>query len=204
MKLAARQTDLFKESGPHHIREADEGKPVAHPAHACDSGPSPTPPGSPLSLPGKDCTFVEDESKPTMERKPARILIAEDHTDSRDALQALVEAHGYSVFVAMDGRQAIDRAESAQPDLILMDVMMPIVDGLAATRHLRAKRAFDRVPILALTAMEGARERAAEAGCDDYITKPIDLPAFFQKVRWWLEHGRRVGEPGGARAGGAA
>jgi two-component system cell cycle response regulator DivK len=143
---------------------------------------------------------VNDQANSTTEGSSARILLAEDHTDSRDALQALLEAHGYSVFVAMDGRQAIERAESSRPDLILMDVMMPIVDGLAATRHLRGERSFDGVPIVALTAMEGARERAAEAGCDDYITKPIDLPAFFQKVRWWVEH--RRGQSGAAASEG--
>lgn len=120
----------------------------------------------------------------------ARILVAEDHADSRDALHALLEAHGYEVVIARDGREAVSLAEGVPPDLILMDVMMPVMDGLTATRQLRAQTAFDGVPIVALTAMEGGRERALEVGCDDYITKPIDLPAFFQKVRWWLERVR--------------
>jgi CheY-like chemotaxis protein len=116
--------------------------------------------------------------------------VAEDHTDSRDALQALLEAHGYTVTIAIDGRQAIERAESMRPDLILMDIMMPVIDGLAATRELRSRPELDAIPIIALTAMEGGRDRALEAGCDDYITKPIDLPSLFQKVRWWVEHRR--------------
>ena len=121
---------------------------------------------------------------------PARILVAEDHTDSRDALQALLEAHGYLVTIATDGREAIERAQSVRPDLILMDIMMPVVDGLTATRQLRSQRDLDGVPIIALTAMDGGREQALAAGCDDHITKPIDLTSLFQKVRWWVEHRR--------------
>ena len=135
--------------------------------------------------------LVKDNLQPPLsEPSGARILVAEDHADSRDALHALLEAHGYEVVVAMDGQEAVAHAEHSLPDLILMDVMMPVMDGLAATRHLRAQPAFDHVPILALTAMEGGRERALAVGCDDYVTKPIDLPAFFQKVRWWLERVR--------------
>ena len=127
----------------------------------------------------------------------ARILVAEDHTDSRDALQALLEAYGYVVTIAIDGREAIERAQSVRPDLILMDIMMPVVDGLSATRELRGKPELDSIPIIALTAMEGGRERALEAGCDDHISKPIDLSSLFQKVRWWVKH-RRVARSGGS------
>ena len=127
-----------------------------------------------------------------------RILIAEDHLDSRDALQALLEAQGYDVVVARDGREAIAHAVRERPDVILMDVMMPIIDGLTATRQLRELPDFQEVPIIALTAMEGARDRALDAGCDDYVTKPVDLRAFYQKVRWWLEHRRSRGGSGKA------
>ncbi|HET8656121.1 MAG TPA: response regulator [Longimicrobiaceae bacterium] len=114
------------------------------------------------------------------------ILVAEDHADSRDALRTLLEASGYRVVVAEDGRQAVDRALAESPTLILMDIMMPEVDGLEATRILRRTPGFTDVPILALTAMEGSRERALEAGCNDYITKPIDLRSFFAKIQGWL------------------
>lgn len=120
----------------------------------------------------------------------ASILIAEDHPDSRDALTALLEAVGYRVYGAQDGREAVDRAVSEHPDLVLMDIMMPVMDGFQATRELRSKPGFEHVPILALTAMEGARERALEAGCDDYVTKPIEVNVFFAKIREWLERGR--------------
>lgn len=122
------------------------------------------------------------------------ILVAEDHHDSRDALKTLLEALGYEVVVATDGRQAVARALDRHPALILMDVMMPDMDGLDATRVLRREAGMRDVPIVALTALEGVRERVLEAGCDDYVTKPIDLPAFLQKLERWLAVGReRVG-----------
>lgn len=117
---------------------------------------------------------------------PRIILVAEDHPDSRDALKTLLEAMGYGVRLAADGREAVSEALAAQPDLILMDIMMPEVDGLEATQQLRKAEGFRQVPIVALTAMEGARDRALAAGCDDYVTKPIDLPAFFSKIQHWL------------------
>ncbi|CAN5645246.1 response regulator [soil metagenome] len=118
------------------------------------------------------------------------ILVAEDHADSREALRALLEATGYKVRVAVNGREAIDAAVAAPPDLILMDLMMPEVDGFHATRTLRAREEFREVPILALTAMEGSRELALAAGCDDYMPKPIDVRTFLSKVARWLEDGR--------------
>jgi two-component system, cell cycle response regulator DivK len=119
------------------------------------------------------------------------ILVAEDHLDSRDALQTLLEAVGYAVVVATDGRQAVARALENHPALILMDMMMPEMDGLDATRTLRKSPEMQDVPILALTALEGVRERVLAAGCDDYITKPIDLPSFLKKLEQWLEAGRQ-------------
>jgi two-component system, cell cycle response regulator DivK len=136
---------------------------------------------------------VTQQGNSGTEKRSARILVAEDHRDSRDALQALLEAHGYDVAIAVDGREAIDQAQSVRPDLILMDIMMPVIDGLSATRELRGRPELDAVPIIAVTAMEGGRERAMEAGCDDHIAKPIDLPSLFQKVRWWVEHRRGAG-----------
>ena len=120
------------------------------------------------------------------------VLIAEDHEDSRDALRTLLDAFGYRVHVATNGREAVERALAVQPDLVLMDIMMPEVDGFQATRTLRASPAFRQVPIIALTAMEGARERVLEAGCDDFVGKPIDVRTFLEKVRAWLESGRPV------------
>ncbi len=116
----------------------------------------------------------------------ATILIAEDHEDSREALRTLLDAMGYRVEVAENGRRAVETALSTRPDLILMDVMMPEMDGFQATRVLRGSPGFREVPIVALTAMEGAREQVLAAGCDDYVAKPIDVRAFLGKVEVWL------------------
>lgn len=114
------------------------------------------------------------------------VLIAEDHEDSRDALSTLLAALGYRVAVAGNGREAVERARAATPDLILMDMMMPEVDGFQATRILREDAAFRAVPIVAITAMEGARKSVLEAGCDDLVVKPIDIRAFLERIPSWL------------------
>jgi CheY-like chemotaxis protein len=126
-------------------------------------------------------------------RSGAVILVAEDHPDSRDALRTLLEAMGHRVLIAVDGREAVARARAEHPSLILMDVMMPEMDGLQATRELRRDPTMGGVPIIALTALEGAREKALDAGCDDYIAKPIDLPAFLKKLEGWISAGRHAG-----------
>lgn len=122
----------------------------------------------------------------------ATVLIAEDHEDSRDALRTLLEAFGYRVHVATNGREAVERALATQPDLILMDMMMPEVDGLQATRTLRATPGFRQVPIVAVTAMEGARDQVKAAGCDDIVAKPLDVRLFLERVRVWTGAGRNV------------
>jgi CheY-like chemotaxis protein len=113
------------------------------------------------------------------------VLIAEDHEDSRDALRTLLDAFGYRVVEAENGRQAVELALAERPDLILMDMMMPQVDGFQATREIRAVEGLRGVPIVALTAMEGARERVMQAGCDDMVAKPLDVRAFLDRVRVW-------------------
>lgn len=120
------------------------------------------------------------------------VLIAEDHADSRDALKTLLDAFGYVVHEAFNGRDAVEKALTVQPDLVLMDMMMPEMDGFQATRVLRADERFRQVPIIALTAMEGARERVLAAGCNDMVTKPIDVRVFLDRVRTWLASGRAM------------
>lgn len=117
---------------------------------------------------------------------PPVVLIAEDHEDSRDALRTLLDALGYRVVVARNGAEAVEVARTAHPDLILMDMMMPSVDGFQATRTLRADPGFREVPIVAITAMEGAREAVFEAGCSDVVVKPIDIRAFLARMSDWL------------------
>ncbi len=113
---------------------------------------------------------------------PLRILVAEDHLDSRDALRALLEAFGFTVLVAGNGREAIEAALATAPDLILMDMMMPVMDGFEATRQLRALSPTRATPIIAVTAMEGAQELALVAGADEYVRKPIDVRLLLAKV----------------------
>jgi CheY-like chemotaxis protein len=119
--------------------------------------------------------------------KAAKILIAEDHPDSRDALRDLLEAFGYQVEVAVNGLEAVSAASECHPDLILMDIMMPELDGLGATRLLRAGRDTQGIPIIAVTAMEGAQQQALDAGASDYVRKPIDIRLLLTKVSSLLE-----------------
>jgi CheY-like chemotaxis protein len=114
------------------------------------------------------------------------ILVAEDHLDSREALSALLEAFGYKVIEAVDGRQAVDLARRVQPDLILMDLMMPELDGFEATRRIRAARETRQTPIITLTALSGAQQLALDAGADDFIPKPIDSGRLVEKLRTLL------------------
>jgi CheY-like chemotaxis protein len=140
----------------------------------------------------RSCNFPGEviSSLPPAASSQPTILIAEDHPDSREALRTLLEAFGYQVLIARNGREAVESALEHQPELVLMDVMMPEIDGLEATRRLRASPDFGQVPILALTAMEGAARLSAEAGCDECIAKPINIRAFLDRVRERLERGR--------------
>lgn len=116
----------------------------------------------------------------------ATILVAEDHLDSRDALRALLEAFGYRVLEAVNGREAVDIALRRRPDLILMDIMMPELDGFEATRELRRHAETQATPIIAVTAMEGAHQLAIQAGANDYVRKPVDIRRLVAKVHDWL------------------
>ncbi|MFO7894604.1 MAG: response regulator [Longimicrobiales bacterium] len=116
----------------------------------------------------------------------ATILLAEDHLDSREALCALLEAFGFHVVPAINGAEAVSLARQNPPDLVLMDIMMPEVDGFEATRQLRDFPETRHIPIITLTAMEGARYQALEAGADDFLAKPINSGQLLDKVRDWL------------------
>jgi CheY-like chemotaxis protein len=128
-------------------------------------------------------TYVPPRANP---EAPPVVLIAEDHEDSRDALRTLLDALGYRVVVARNGAEAVEVARASRPDLILMDMMMPSVDGFEATRTLRTDPTFREVPIVAITAMEGAREAVFQAGCSDVVVKPIDIRAFLARMPDWL------------------
>ncbi len=117
-----------------------------------------------------------------------RILIVEDNEMNRDMLSRRLNRKGYEVEVAVDGQQGIDMAISSMPDIVLMDMSLPIKDGWAATRELRQNPATAGLKIIALTAhaMDGDRQKAVEAGCDDYDTKPIDLKRLLGKIEAFL------------------
>ncbi len=107
-----------------------------------------------------------------------RILIAEDHPDNREMLTRRLERRGYEVHVAENGAEAVEKAKVCSPDLILMDISMPVMSGIEATRMLRSGGDdIAAVKIVALTAhaMESARQECLEAGCDDFATKPVDF-----------------------------
>jgi CheY-like chemotaxis protein len=113
-----------------------------------------------------------------------KILLVEDNEMNRDMLSRRLERRGYEVVIAVDGQQGVDLALSTHPDLILMDMSLPVIDGWEATRQIKAKDGVKATPIIALTAhaMSGDREKALEAGCDDYDTKPIELPRLLGKI----------------------
>ena len=112
------------------------------------------------------------------------ILIVEDNEMNRDMLSRRLERKGYEILIAIDGANGIDVATANRPDLILMDMSLPVMDGWEATRRLKADKALKHIPIIALTAhaMANDREKALEAGCDDYDTKPIELPRLLAKM----------------------
>jgi two-component system, cell cycle response regulator DivK len=118
-----------------------------------------------------------------------KILLVEDNEMNRDMLSRRLTRNGYEVFIAVDGQQGADMALSEHPDLILMDLSLPVIDGWEATRRIKANVATRRIPVIALTAhaMAGDREKAMEVGCDDYDTKPIEIARLLGKIAALLE-----------------
>ena len=113
-----------------------------------------------------------------------KILLVEDNQMNRDMLSRRLARKGYEVVIAIDGQQGVAMARSETPDLILMDMSLPVLDGWEATRQLKTAPETQAIPIIALTAhaMAGDREKAVEAGCNDYDTKPIELPRLLEKI----------------------
>ncbi len=116
--------------------------------------------------------------------KMAKILLVEDNEMNRDMLSRRLTRKGYEVVVGEDGELGVSMATSESPDLILMDMSLPVIDGWEATRQLKASPATAAIPIIALTAhaMASDREKALSAGCDDYDTKPVELPRLLEKI----------------------
>jgi CheY-like chemotaxis protein len=123
----------------------------------------------------------------------AKILIVEDNELNRDMLSRRLARRGYQIILAVDGGEGIEAATAEIPDLILMDMSLPVVDGWEATRRIKAEPLTRTIPVIGLTAhaMAGDREKVLEAGCDDYDTKPVELPRLLEKIEALLA---RAGE----------
>ena len=113
-----------------------------------------------------------------------KVLLVEDNEESRDGLARRLRRKGYETLLAVDGQQGVEVARAEMPDLILMDMSLPVLDGWEATRKLKAAPETRGIPVIALTAhaMAGDREKALEAGCDDYDTKPVELTRLLAKI----------------------
>jgi CheY-like chemotaxis protein len=120
-----------------------------------------------------------------------KILLVEDNEINRDMLSRRLERRGYRVIMALDGEQGVAKAQSEAPDLILMDMSLPVLDGWEAARRLKGAPETQAIPIIALTAhaMVGDREKAIEAGCDDYDTKPVEFQRLLEKIETILGKG---------------
>src|SRR5450631_4165337 len=114
-----------------------------------------------------------------------KVLLVEDNEMNRDMLSRRLIRHGFEVVVAVDGGQGVATAHQVLPDIILMDMSLPVLDGWEATRQLKADERTRSIPVIALTAhaMAGDRQKALDAGCDDYDTKPIELPRLLEKMQ---------------------
>jgi CheY-like chemotaxis protein len=128
-----------------------------------------------------------------------KILLVEDNEMNRDMLSRRLMRKGYQVVLALDGQSGVEMTQTQAPDLVLMDMSLPVLDGWEATRRLKADPATRHIPVIALTAhaMSSDREKALEAGCDDYDTKPVELPRLLVKIEALLrgDEMASVGEP---------
>ncbi len=121
-----------------------------------------------------------------------KILLVEDNEDNRDMLSRRLVRKGYDVALANDGGEGVAQAVAEKPDLILMDMSLPVLDGWEATRRIKADPRTRAIPVIALTAhaMSDDRDKAVAAGCDEYDTKPVDLPRLLGKIETLLAEGR--------------
>src|SRR5579871_2403560 len=127
----------------------------------------------------------------------AKVLLVEDNEMNRDMLSRRLTRRGFEVVMAVDGEQGVQMAKEERPDLILMDMSLPVLDGWGATRQIKADSGTQSIPLIALTAhaMAGDRDKALQAGCDDYDTKPIELPRLLSKMERLLSQGSTLSSP---------
>jgi CheY-like chemotaxis protein len=121
-----------------------------------------------------------------------KILVVEDNEENRDSLSRRLQRRGFEVLLAADGIAGVESAKSGKPDIILMDMNLPLLDGWEATRQIKADSELVKVPVIALTAhaMTGDRERALDAGCTDYHTKPIEFAKLIEQIEALLRGGQ--------------
>jgi two-component system, cell cycle response regulator DivK len=131
------------------------------------------------------------------EVKVAKLLLVEDNEMNRDMLSRRLTRRGYEVAIAIDGAEGLAMAQSEHPDLVLMDMSLPVMDGWEATRQIKAAEGTRHLPVLGLTAnaMAGDREKALDAGCDDYDTKPVDLERLLKKIEDLLARSTTASQP---------
>ena len=124
-------------------------------------------------------------AEPSFNKKPERILVVDDDTEIREALCAALQYEGYEIHISTNGREALDTARSLKPNLILMDVQMPVVDGIEATRRLKEDPVTVHIPILMVTVVDKKKNiiKALEAGAIDYVTKPFFMPELMARVK---------------------
>lgn len=117
------------------------------------------------------------------------ILVVDDNEDSRELVRKILKKEGYQIIEAVDGEDAIAKAIAYRPDLILMDISIPKIDGYEATRRLKSRLDFKNTPIIAFTAhaMRGDQEKALQAGCDGYISKPLNVREFPEQIKMYLK-----------------
>jgi len=117
-----------------------------------------------------------------------RILVVEDNMDTYKLVHFVLQKNGFETFLAVNGRDGVTAAQKQKPDLIIMDLSMPEMDGWTATSILKRDNETSSIPLIALTAhaLPGDRQRAMDAGCDEYITKPMDLEDLVEAVQYWL------------------
>jgi two-component system cell cycle response regulator DivK len=129
--------------------------------------------------------------------KVAKLLLVEDNEMNRDMLSRRLTRRGYEVAIAIDGAEGLAMAQSEHPDLVLMDMSLPVMDGWEATRQIKAAEGTRHFPVLGLTAnaMAGDREKALDAGCDDYDTKPVDLERLLKKIEDLLARSTTASQP---------
>ncbi len=119
----------------------------------------------------------------------AKVLVVEDNIETYELVRFILERNGYETFLAMNGRDGVNAALKQKPDLIIMDLAMPEMDGWTATQNIKAEPETRSIPLIALTARATRNERirALEAGCDEFLTKPIDIEELLETMKVWLD-----------------